>query len=68
MNKTYKTLCDITVANKATMKMTVIPKGTVIKYNEDVGVCECDAPVFCIGITWVRINPHVFGGIKRRIK
>jgi len=58
--KKYKTLCDITMDDKDTLKMKVLPKGSILVEAMDGGMFECKKPVMCIGVNWIKNNPHVF--------
>ena len=60
----YKTLCDMTLDNEKTLKIKVIPKGTILTEVPDYGMYESKDPQMCIGNAWMKKNPHVFEEIK----
>ena len=68
MNKKYITQCDITIEDSSTMKIKVIPKGTILKECYDGGGYESKKPVMCVGRYWVENNLHVYKEYKGKIK
>lgn len=62
--KKYITLYDITIDNEKTLKMKVIPRGTILTETYGGAVYESKKPIMCIGINWVKNNPKIFKEIK----
>lgn len=61
----YITQCDITIENLKTFRIKIIPKGTILTEAYDGGGLESKDPVVCVGIKWVKNNPHVYKELKK---